>query len=76
MWMKSPLLEAEDQVSCALEEFSKKTPGSGPAKSHNSAHHACNYKRKEELSWTNPGADGGAQLEVAHSHAAEPVKNA
>jgi hypothetical protein len=76
MRTQAALTETRDQIACALKQLAEKSTGGGPADSHDAPGDACDNQRGHQLLRSDPGADGGTQFNIAHSHAAQVTKNA
>lgn len=76
MGTQSALFKTEDQIACALKQVAEKPAGRGPAESHYAPRDARDDQCKQQLLGANPGADGCAKFQIAHTHAAQKPEDA
>ena len=68
--MQTALSPPEKQIPCSCKHFSHESPDERPSKGHDSAGYCDKNQCENQLFPPDPGPDCGAELNIAHPHAA------
>jgi hypothetical protein len=65
---------ATEHIPCPIQGFTQFSSTERIHDSQESPYKTGRYKRKKELARSDPGADSGSQLQIAHPHAAKKTR--